>query len=79
MMGPRSDELPMLRPDLPGFVHGIVSVDPPTVQCDGCGWTYSHARMALAVILSGIRFNPRLGDDRRLCRTCANTEGWEER
>ena len=30
-----TDTLPLLLPTAPGKVHGIVSLDPPTVQCDG--------------------------------------------
>lgn len=67
-----------LRPDLPGKVHGIVSLDPPTVQCDGCGWTYSRTNLGLAVLTSGINFNPRLNDGRRLCAGCRKAEGWGE-
>ena len=62
-----------LRPDLPGKVHGIVSLDPPTVQCDGCGYTYSNPHLGLAVLTSGIQFHPR-HPGRRLCRDCRKTE-----
>ncbi len=67
--------------DLPGYVHGIVSLDPPTVQCDGCQATYSHRRLALAVLLCGMWFSPTEaihGDGRRLCRECARKAGWDE-
>ena len=59
-----------LLPDLPGKVHGIVSLDPPTVQCDGCGYTFSHPRLAIAVMCGGIEFNPRRPSDGRLCKAC---------
>ncbi len=65
-------------PDLPGKVHGIVSLDPPTVQCDGCLRTYSNPHLGLAVLTSGINFNPRGSDGRRLCRDCAREAGWSE-
>lgn len=71
------------RPDLPGVVHGIVSLDPPRIQCDGCGHVHEGApgRLALAVIVSGIRFNPRRyaagTDRRRLCESCASSE-WKD-
>ena len=29
-----TDTPPLLLPTVPGKVHGIVSLDPPTVQCD---------------------------------------------
>ena len=62
---------PNLRPTLPGCVHGIVSLDPPTVQCDGCGYEHSHRTLAIAVLCSGIEFNPRVsGGGPRLCREC---------
>lgn len=67
-----------LLPDLPGCVHGIVSMDPPTIQCDGCGHTFSHRSIAYAAILSGIVFEPsRHPDTRRLCRECRRVE-WPE-
>lgn len=65
-------------PDLPGKVHGIVSLAPPTVQCDGCLTTYSDQRLTMAVMLSGIRFTARGEDRRRLCRECAREAGWDE-
>lgn len=64
-----------LLPDLPGKVHGIVSLDPPTVQCDGCGATHSHPRLTYAVLLSGITFHHKR-PGRRLCADCREAEGW---
>lgn len=69
---------PALQPDLPGYVHGIISTDPPTVQCDGCGVTRSGATWAHAVLLSGILFNTRNDDPRRLCKECRDAAGWDE-
>ena len=68
-----------LWPDLPGYVHGIVCLDPPTVQCDGCGRRYSRKDLALAVLCSGIEFYTRSSDPRRLCRECAKHAGWDQR
>jgi hypothetical protein len=77
----------ILLPDLPGLVHGIVQVEPfVRIQCDGCGFVYDGqpGKLALAVILSGILFNPRRyrdphsPDRRRLCRTC-RAAAWPER
>lgn len=66
-----------LLPDLPGKVHGIVSLDPPTVQCDGCGMLYRRSSLALAVLTSGITFNPRDDSDRRrMCLDCWSAAGW---
>ena len=71
-------EPPLLPlPDLPGKVHGIVSLDPPTIQCDACLTTYSHEHLGMAVMTSGILFNPR-DPGRRLCRECAREAGWSE-
>lgn len=67
-----------LLPTVPGRVHGIVSLNPPTVQCDGCGRTHTDRTLALAVLQSGIQFHPPgVDDDRRLCRDCAHQAGWE--
>jgi len=62
-------------PDLDGYVHGVVSLDPPKVQCDGCGLVATGIGMgaALLIILCGITSNTSLyghGDDRRLCADC---------
>ena len=81
-----SDTLPLLLPDVPGKVHGIVSLDPITVQCDGCAKLVDHRTLGLSsdhhnltIITCGIEFNSRLSgiDDRRLCRDCAKEAGWE--
>ena len=73
-----TDTLPLLLPDMPGKVHGIVSLDPPTVQCDACAATHTSRTLARAVIDSEFHFNPgREHDDRRLCRDCAKAAGWE--
>ena len=81
-----SDTLPLLLPDVPGKVHGIVSLDPITVQCDGCAKRVDHRTLGLSsdhhnltIITCGIEFNSRLSgiDDRRLCRECAKEAGWE--
>ena len=68
-----------LQPTLPGMVHGIVSVDPPGVQCDGCGYVHTSITLPHAVQF-GPRFNSHWyfrtpGDQRRLCDTCA-THAW---
>lgn len=75
-----------LLPDVPGLVHGIVSLDPPTIQCDGCGHLYVHTdggTLAVAIIRSGINYYPMrynlpadhpLHDQRRLCADCRSRE-----
>ena len=73
---------PLLRPDVPGYVHGIVSVDPPMVQCDGCGYIAEgdgSRRKALNLLIQtcGIEFDFP-SDGRRLCRDCAAEAGWKE-
>ena len=81
----QTDTLPILLPDVPGKVHGIVSLDPITIQCDGCAKLADHRTLGLpgdhhnlTILTCGIVFNPALypDDDRRLCRDCAKEAGW---
>lgn len=67
-------------PDVPDLVHGIVSTDPPKVQCDGCGLVATGTRLGVLVLTCGIRFNSRRydHDPRRLCEDCRKTE-WAPR
>ena len=58
------------------LVHGIVSLDPPTIRCDGCGHEATGRTLAMVVQHSGIEFNPALADPRRLCRGCRIKAGW---
>lgn len=68
-----------LLPDMPDYVHGLVSLTPPTVQCDGCGHRYSRDHLGMAVLTSHIVFNPRADDDnRRMCADCWRDAGWED-
>jgi hypothetical protein len=67
-----------LLPDVPGMVHGIVSLDPPIIQCDGCGRTHTERTIELAILLSGIQFSPA-HPGRRLCLECRIAEGWDIR
>jgi hypothetical protein len=57
-------------------VHGIVSDDPPTIVCDGCGHRATGERMAVLAFTCGITFNHGSDDKRRLCRDCAKRAGW---
>jgi hypothetical protein len=60
-------------PDLPGYVHGIVSLEPPKVQCDGCGLVASGACLSVLILTAGIKFDPKGGpgwERRRLCAEC---------
>jgi hypothetical protein len=63
-------------PDLPGYVHGIVSVDPPKVQCDGCGlvvtgdWANKALSLNLTIVTAGIDFDSRDPDSGRQCQDC---------
>ncbi len=62
------------------LVHGIVSVDPPTIRCDGCGHEATGAKIGLLILTCGILFNPRLPQDgRRLCMECRTAAGWGPR
>ena len=81
-----TDTLPLPLPDVPGKVHGIVSVDPITIQCDGCAKRVDYRTLGLSgdhhnltILTCGIEFNSTLypGDDRRLCRDCAKEAGWK--
>lgn len=67
-------DMVVLRPDLPGYVHGIVSLDPPGIQCDGCGRVDTCPTVALAVLRSDIGFLDR-DSRRRMCRNCWQAEG----
>ena len=73
-----TDTLPLLLPTVPGKVHGIVSLDPPTIRCDGCGHEATGRTLAMVVRYSGIEFDPAryLADPRRLCRGCRIKAGW---
>lgn len=57
-------------PDVPGKVHGIVSLDPPKVQCDGCGLVATGDDLCFLILFCGINFNTRGDDRRRLCAEC---------
>lgn len=59
-------------PDLPNTVHGIISDNPPKVQCDGCGLivTGPPGKMNMTIVLSHITFSFRDGYQQRLCREC---------
>ena len=52
-----ADRTLLQQPTLPGMVDGVISLDPPTLQCRDCGntWTDGGRRgsIGLAVILSG--------------------------
>ncbi len=63
----------LLRPDLPGLVHGVVGRDPWEIQCDGCGRVDT-----CNPVISDIRFHAhRFGDERRMCKPCWIADGWE--
>ena len=81
MTAPTFERLLVPLPDISGRVHGIVSLDPPKVQCDGCGLVATGHDICLVALTCGIKFNPNAyeqGDRRRLCRECATTE-WKDR
>lgn len=64
-----------LLPTVPGRVHGIVSLDPPQIQCDRCGLVETAREgegLGPFAMRCGILFTPRLRgrDDRRLCVPC---------
>lgn len=65
-------------PDVDGLVHGIVSVDPPKVQCDGCGLVASlpaGEKLNLLILACGITFHHSDRFELRLCRECRRERG----
>lgn len=76
-----------LRPTIPGFTEGIVSVDPRVLQCQECGITDSSETLgigpgkpSLVHILSTLRFHTHgwpdgRTDNPRLCRKCRLARG----
>ena len=75
--GPRSGG--RILPDLPGKVHGIKSISPCVVQCDGCALVVEGDHLGFTVLTCGIIFNTRLPDDgRRMCANCWKGAGWVE-
>ena len=63
-----------LLPTLPGMVEGIVSMDPPTLQCQECGvldTLEAHGmrsdkdRIGLLIVLSKIHFHGQAWPDER--------------
>lgn len=68
---------PALLPDLVGIVHGIKSMSPWTLQCDGCRKVIvKPAGVALIVFLRRMQFlNYGSGDHRRMCTACWAAEG----
>lgn len=77
-----ADSLRFDRPLIPygdaagGYVHGIVSLDPPRVQCDGCGLVAEGDSLSLTILFCQIVFNSRVGCGRRMCYECWKVEGW---
>ena len=66
-----------IMPDLPGYVHGIKSVDPPIIQCDGCGLVDEGEpgdRIGFHIVMSEIKFNPRGRARVRMCKACWSKE-----
>jgi hypothetical protein len=59
-------------PTKPGLVDGIVSMDPPQVQCRGCGViaTGVTGKVALLILTCNIVFHVADGRTKRLCAAC---------
>lgn len=72
------------EPTMDGCVHGILSLDPVRIQCDGCLHIYEgdpKLPKGAQIVLSRINFNHILydqGDKRRLCTGCRKTEWGKE-
>jgi hypothetical protein len=70
----KTDQLPTM----PGLVDGIVSLDPPQVQCRGCGVIAtgeshprgSHIALNLVILTCRILFHVADGRTKRLCADC---------
>lgn len=67
-------------PTLPGVVDGIISIDPPRLQCRGCGRIDEGkpGKMNLLIITSDIYFHGAGwpdGTNPRLCQTCRLARG----
>lgn len=63
-------------PDVDGWVHGIKSDQPWTVQCDDC-LTCFAGDWLLPVVKSAV-FNTREGTNDRLCYPCWEKRGWRD-
>lgn len=63
-------------PDVEGWVHGIKSDSPWTVQCDDCLTCFS-GEWLLGVAKSAV-FNSREGAGIRLCASCWEKRGWRD-
>ena len=59
-------------PTVPDRVDGIVSLDPPQVQCRGCGViaTGEPGKLGVLVLTCGIVFHVADQRTRRLCPQC---------
>ena len=74
-----------LLPDVEGYVHGIVAIDPVwVIQCDGCGRVAigdldRHGKRSNHVIqVCGILFDTSRRDPRRMCGRCRVAAGWTD-
>ena len=68
------DQLPILRPTIPGCVHGIVGVNPWEIQCESCGTVFTSVRLFSAVRLC--HFSKEDGFTTRRCRDCRVAAGF---
>lgn len=73
--------LPLIYPAAPGYIEGIVSADPPILQCQECGEMADRGSLGIGewgtlwhvTILSHMRFHFggwTDGTNARLCRDC---------
>jgi hypothetical protein len=67
-----SDDTPEQLPTLAGKVDGVVSLDPPMIQCRGCGviHTGEPGKLWLLTQTCNILFHVADGRTRRLCADC---------
>lgn len=76
---------PGLLSTVPGFVHGLIQVDPVfVVQCDACGRVAvgetdpRGERTTLVILFCGIIFAHTAQDRRRMCARCRVEAGWQD-
>lgn len=74
------DESDPVGMDFAAMYRGLMR-DPDghwTVRCGGCEFEFTHEKPSMAIVMSGVKFNPkayRSGRDvRRLCLDCRTVE-----
>lgn len=63
-----------ILPDIPGIVHGVKSVDPYVLQCDGCLAVFVQGDAPLVTFLQDVTFHYSQPGN-RMCAVCWGAEG----